>query len=83
MARGRKARAECKCGTIMGIGEAIDDVFVKMVCTNCGFTKEVRLEKVPDICRKQIVDAVIQEEDVVCEAEREPQEEKTIVELAI
>lgn len=60
MARGRKAKAECsKCETIMTIGEAVDERIVRMVCSNCDFTKTVMLEKVPDICRKPVIDAAI------------------------
>ena len=83
MARGRKAKAECgKCETIMAIGETIDESTVRMICTNCDFTKEVLLEKVPEVCRKQVVDAAIPDKDVeTTVANAEPQEEKTIVEI--
>ena len=85
MARGRKAKAECsKCETIMVIGETIDESTVRMICTNCDFTKEILLEKVPDVCRKKVVDAAIPDE-ILCTAaaDVESREIKTPMEIEV
>lgn len=84
MARGRKAKAECsKCGTIMGLGEMINETVVRMVCTNCEFTKEILLEKVPDVCRKNVVEAAIPDVDEEVQITTEPTEDAERVEVAL
>lgn len=50
MARGRRARKDCKCGTIFVIGETINDK-TKLICPNCKKTKFVLTEKVPAECQ--------------------------------